>query len=50
MVLKGFSESTIRSYQHELKAFFNYSEKYDCQSIGKEQIDRSLYKDSSYQQ
>ena len=43
MVLKGFSESTIRSYQHELKAFFNYFEKYDYRSIGKEQIEGYVY-------
>ena len=43
MVLKGFSESTIRSYQHELKPFFNFFEKYEYKSIGKEQIEGFVY-------
>lgn len=43
MVLKGFSESTIRSYQHDLKPFFNFFEKYEYRSINKEQIEGYVY-------
>src|SRR5690625_2781490 len=43
MVLKSFSESTTRSYQHELKAYFNYFEKYEYRSINKEQIEGYVY-------
>lgn len=43
MVLKGFSESTIKTYTHDLKLFFNYFEKYDLKSIGKEQIEGFVF-------
>lgn len=43
MVLKGFSASTIKTYSHDLKLFFNYFEKYDFKSIGKEQIEGFVY-------
>lgn len=43
MVLKGFSESTIKTYTHDLKLFFNYFEKYDLRSIGKEQIEGFVF-------
>lgn len=43
MVLKGFSESTIKTYSHDLKLFFNYFEKYDLKSVGKEQIEGFVF-------
>lgn len=43
MVLKGFSESTIRTYQHELLQFFNYFENHDLKSVGKEQIEGFVF-------
>lgn len=43
MVLKGFSESTIKTYSHDLKLFFNYFKEFDLKSIGKEQIEGFLF-------
>ncbi len=43
MVLKGFSESTIRTYQHALLQFFNYFEQADLPLITKEQIEGFLF-------
>lgn len=43
MVLKGFSESTIRSYQNELKQFFSYFENQDLKCVGKEQIEGFVF-------
>lgn len=43
MVLKGFSDSTIRSYQHALGQFFSYFEKEDYNTISKDQIEGFVY-------
>lgn len=43
MVLKGFSTSTIRSYQHSLSQFLSFFEKEAYQSITKEQIEGFVF-------
>lgn|SRR5690606_33403017 len=43
MVLKGFSISTIRTYQQELKYFFSFFEQQDYKTITKEQIEGFVY-------
>lgn len=43
MVLKGFSESTIRSYQHALGQFFSFFEKEEYKTITKDQIEGFIY-------
>ncbi|QAA82218.1 recombinase XerD [Aequorivita sp. H23M31] len=43
MVLKGFSNSTIRSYQQVLGQFFSYFEKEDYKTISKEQVEGFVY-------
>lgn len=43
MVLKGFSNSTIRSYQHALGQFLSFFEKEDYKAISKEQIEGFVF-------
>lgn len=43
MVLKGFSRSTIRTYQNSLKSFFNYFEHADYKELTKQQIEDFIY-------
>jgi|SRR5690554_4476187 len=43
MVLKGFSKSTIRNYQHGLSEFLSYFESEDYRSINKEQIEGFIF-------
>ncbi|HLS30363.1 MAG TPA: tyrosine-type recombinase/integrase [Flavobacteriaceae bacterium] len=43
MVLKGFSTSTINTYQHSLKQFFNYFDHLDYATLTKEQIESFIY-------
>lgn len=43
MVLKGFSNTTIRNYQHALKQFFSYFEKEDYKAISKDQIEGFVF-------
>lgn len=43
MVLKGFSNSTIRTYQQELKQFFSYFEQHDYKLLTKEQVEAFVY-------
>jgi site-specific recombinase XerD len=43
MILKGFSDSTIRNYQHALTNFFSYFEKEDYKEISKEQVEGFVY-------
>lgn len=43
MVLKGFSESTIKSYQQALGQFLSYFEKTDYKTISKDQIEGFLF-------
>lgn len=43
MVLKSFSDSTIRSYQHALSQFFSYFEKADYKEISKDQIEGFVF-------
>ena len=43
MVLKGFSDSTIRNYQHALSQFFSYFEKEDYKEISKDQVEGFVY-------
>lgn len=44
MVLKGFSDSTIRSYEHSLGQFLSFFEKEDYRKITKEQIEGFVFK------
>ena len=43
MILKGFSQSTIRNYQHALGQFFSFFEKEDYREIGKGQIEGFVF-------
>lgn len=43
MVLKGFSQSTIRTYQHALRGFFCFFEQADLHTVTKEQIEGYVY-------
>lgn len=43
MILKGFSASTIRTYQQELKQFFSFFEQQDYKTVNKEQIEGFIY-------
>ncbi|MBK5212274.1 MAG: tyrosine-type recombinase/integrase [Flavobacteriaceae bacterium] len=43
MVLKGFSASTIRNYQHALSQFFSYFETADYKAVSKEQIEGFVF-------
>ena len=43
MVLKGFSNSTIRNYQHSLAPFFSFFEKEEYKTITKDQIEGFVY-------
>lgn len=43
MILKSYSASTIRSYQHALGQFFSFFEKEDYKEIGKNQIEGFIY-------
>lgn len=43
MVLKGFSDSTIRNYQHALGQFFSYFEKEDYKAVSKDQIEGFVF-------
>ena len=43
MILKGFSQSTIRNYQHALGQFFSFFEKEDYRDISKDQIEGFVF-------
>ncbi|HLW32343.1 MAG TPA: tyrosine-type recombinase/integrase [Aequorivita sp.] len=43
MILKGFSDSTIRNYQHALGQFFSYFEMADYKAVSKDQIEGFVY-------
>lgn len=43
MILKGFSDSTIRSYQHALSQFLSYFDNVEFKSISKDQIEGFVY-------
>lgn len=43
MILKGFSASTIRTYQQELKQFFSFFEQQDYKTVTKDQIEGFVY-------
>ncbi len=43
MVLKGFSQSTIRNYQHALGQFFSFFEKEDYREVSKDQIEGFVF-------
>ena len=43
MVLKGFSDSTIRNYQHALRQFFSFFEKEDYKEISKDQVEGFVF-------
>ena len=43
MVLKGFSDSTIRNYQHALSQFFSFFEKEDYKEISKDQVEGFVF-------
>ncbi len=43
LILKGYSENTIKSYTWELRCFFKYFEQYRHENIGKEQVESYIY-------
>ncbi len=43
LILKGYSENTIKSYIWELRCFFKYFEQYEHKNVGKEQIESYIY-------
>lgn len=43
MVLKGFSASTIRNYQHALSQFLSYFEKEDFKEVSKDQVEGFVF-------
>ncbi len=43
LILKGYSEHTIKSYTWELKCFFKYFEQYEHKNISKEQLEDYIF-------
>jgi integrase/recombinase XerD len=43
LILKGYSENTIKSYIWELRWFFRYFEQYGHKNVSKEQIESYIY-------
>jgi len=43
LVLKGYSEHTLRNYKHELAQFFKYFENFDLKNVDKEQIENYIF-------
>ena len=43
LVLKGYSEHTLRNYKHELATFFKYFENFDLKKLDKEKIESYIF-------
>jgi len=43
LMLKAYSENTIRTYKSELRRFLKYFENYELKNVGKDQIESYLY-------
>jgi hypothetical protein len=43
LMLKAYSENTIKTYKSELRRFLKYFEKYELKNVGKDQIESYVY-------